>query len=199
MEKFWRSRAHRNTVLADHHGNVIHLANATARCSVVIKVIEERRLGHTRSNADIAIAVSAAARCGISQRAAEFLLRTTSLLHRNEYARAVEHPVTRAGQRIDTSKRSCGLRRESLPDAKRYSIAHASNVHQCEDPKDSSVTRHEAFSRAGARHSRRFALYSGYVVPPVSTPLIGKLITYGEDATRHRTHAQCAVRMVIEG
>ena len=214
MEKFLGAPRHIEIqVLADSHGNAIHLAERD--CSMQRrhqKVVEEAP----------APGITEQQRAAIGQRCAEACIRmgyegagTFEFLYQNgefyfiemNTRVQVEHPVTEAITHVDIIKEQISIA-SGYP--LRYSqddIVVRGHAIECrinaEDPKTflpspGKITLYHAPGGPGVRMDSH--IYNGYTVPPYYDSMIGKLITFGSSRESAIARMQGALsEIVIEG
>jgi len=181
-------------VLADEHGNVIHLGERD--CSLQRrhqKVLEEApsvaldsamraKIGKTVTDAVKAIGYRGAG-------TVEFLYENGEFYFIEMNTRLqVEHPVTEAITRIDLVREqirvAAGLPLDLTQDDVKFegwSIECRINAENPEtfSPSPGKVTEFHAPGGLGVRLDS--GLYTGYVIPPYYDSMIGKLIVHGRD------------------
>ena len=214
MEKFLGAPRHIEIqVLADSHGNAIHLAERD--CSMQRrhqKVVEEAP----------APGITEQQRAAIGQRCAEACIRmgyegagTFEFLYQNgefyfiemNTRVQVEHPVTEAITHVDIIKEQISI---ASGNPLRYSqddIVVRGHAIECrinaEDPKTflpspGKITLYHAPGGPGVRMDSH--IYNGYTVPPYYDSMIGKLITFGSSRESAIARMQGALsEIVIEG
>jgi len=214
MEKFLENPRHVEIqILADTHGNAIHLGERD--CSMQRrhqKVVEEAPAPGITEELRAQIGERCAKACQeIGYRGAgtfEFLYENNEFYFIEMNTRVqVEHPVTEMITGVD-------IVREQLRIASGESLAYTQDeiqVHghaiECrinaEDartfiPSPGKVTTYHAPGGVGVRVDSH--LYTGYSVPPHYDSMIGKLITYGEDRNTAIARMRTALdEMIIEG
>ena len=195
MEKFLENPRHIEIqVLADEHGNVVHLGERD--CSVQRrhqKVIEEApAIGITEKQRKRIGEKCVKACKQIGYRGAgtfEFLYENGEFYFIEMNTRLqVEHPVTEAITGIDLVKQQIRIAKgEKLP-FEQSDIEFKGHAIECrlnaEDPENftpcpGTIKQFHAPGGLGIRIDSH--IYNGYKVPPQYDSMIGKLITYGED------------------
>ena len=214
MEKFLEKPRHIEfQVLADHHGNVIHLGERD--CSMQRrhqKVIEEAPApGITAAQrAKMGERVVEACRA-VGYRSAgtlEFLYQDGEFYFIEMNTRIqVEHPVTEIISGIDLVKAQLRIASGEVLPWKHDDIVLRGHAIECrinaEDaktfmPSPGPVRLWHAPGGPGVRVDSH--MYSGYSVPPHYDSLIAKLISYGEDRDVAITRMRNALaEMVVEG
>ena len=214
MEKFLEKPRHIEfQVLADHHGNVIHLGERD--CSMQRrhqKVIEEAPApGITAAQrAKMGERVVEACRA-VGYRSAgtlEFLFQDGEFYFIEMNTRIqVEHPVTEIISGIDLVKAQLRIASGDTLPWKQDDIVLRGHAIECrinaEDaktfmPSPGPVRLWHAPGGPGIRVDSH--MYSGYSVPPHYDSLIAKLISYGEDRDVAITRMRNALaEMVVEG
>jgi len=214
MEKFLEKPRHIEfQVLADHHGNVIHLGERD--CSMQRrhqKVIEEAPApGITAAQrAKMGERVVEACRA-VGYRSAgtlEFLYQDGEFYFIEMNTRIqVEHPVTEIISGIDLVKAQLRIASGEVLPWKQDDIVLRGHAIECrinaEDaktfmPSPGPVRLWHAPGGPGIRVDSH--MYSGYSVPPQYDSLIAKLISYGEDRDVAITRMRNALaEMVVEG
>ena len=214
MEKFLEKPRHIEfQVLADHHGNVIHLGERD--CSMQRrhqKVIEEAPApGITAAQrAKMGERVVEACRA-VGYRSAgtlEFLYQDGEFYFIEMNTRIqVEHPVTEIISGIDLVKAQLRIASGEVLPWKQDDIVLRGHAIECrinaEDaktfmPSPGPVRLWHAPGGPGIRVDSH--MYSGYSVPPHYDSLIAKLISYGEDRDVAITRMRNALaEMVVEG
>jgi len=214
MEKFLENPRHVEIqVLADEHGNAIHLGERD--CSMQRrhqKVVEEAP----------APGITKALRSEIGERCAkacqdigyigagtfEFLYENDEFYFIEMNTRVqVEHPVTEMITGVDIVREQLRIA-SGMPLAyKQKDIKVRGHAIECrinaEDartfiPSPGKVTTYHAPGGIGVRVDSH--LYTGYSVPPHYDSMIGKLITYGEDRATAIARMRTALdEVVIEG
>ncbi len=214
MEKFLENPRHVEIqVLADQHGNAIHLAERD--CSMQRrhqKVVEEAP----------APGISKALRAEIGERCAqacreigyvgagtfEFLYENGEFYFIEMNTRVqVEHPVTEMITGVDIVREQIRIASGMELAYRQKDIRIRGHAIECrinaEDsrtfiPSPGKVTTYHAPGGIGVRVDSH--LYTGYSVPPHYDSMIGKLITYGEDRDTAIARMRTALdEMVIEG
>ena len=195
MEKFLENPRHIEIqILADEHGNVVHLGERD--CSVQRrhqKVIEEApAIGITEKQRKRIGEKCVKACKQIGYRGAgtfEFLYENGEFYFIEMNTRLqVEHPVTEAITGIDLVKQQIRIAMgEKLP-FEQGDIEFKGHAIECrinaEDPENftpcpGTIKQFHAPGGLGIRMDSH--IYTGYKVPPQYDSMIGKLITYGED------------------
>ncbi|QKT03245.1 acetyl-CoA carboxylase biotin carboxylase subunit [Ectothiorhodospiraceae bacterium 2226] len=214
MEKFLENPRHIEfQVLADEHGNAVHLGERD--CSMQRrhqKVIEEAPAPGISDELRERMGERCAAACrAIGYRGAgtfEFLYQDGEFYFIEMNTRVqVEHPVTEMITGVDIVKEQLRIAAGERLAWRQEDIVIRGHAIECrlnaEDPKrfmpsPGTIT---AFHTAGGPGIRIDShLYNGYVVPPYYDSLIGKLIAHGE--TRESAIARmrnALAEMVIEG
>jgi acetyl-CoA carboxylase, biotin carboxylase subunit len=214
LEKFLEHPRHIEfQVLADSHGNVIHLGERD--CSMQRrhqKVIEEAPAPGideaTRARMG-ALCVEACKRIGYRGAGTfEFLFENGEFYFIEMNTRIqVEHPVTENVTGVDLVKLQLRVAAgEKLP-LKQEDIAFTGHAIECrinaEDPytfrpSPGRITVYHPAGGPGVRMDSH--IYAGYTVPPYYDSLIGKLICHAEnrDAALRRMH-NALTELVIEG
>jgi acetyl-CoA carboxylase biotin carboxylase subunit len=214
MEKFLERPRHIEfQVLADHHGNVIHLGERD--CSMQRrhqKVIEEAPApGITDKQREMMGQRVTDACKAVGYRSAgtlEFLYQDGEFYFIEMNTRVqVEHPVTEQITGIDIVKAQLRIAGGERLQWTQNDIVIRGHAIECrinaEDPKGfipspGPVKLFHAPGGPGIRVDSH--LYSGYTVPPFYDSLIGKLIAYGEDRDTAIARMKNALsEMVIEG
>ena len=214
MEKFLGNPRHIEfQVLADHHGNCVHLFERD--CSMQRrhqKVLEEapapgiteqqrRNIGARCAQACIDIGYQNAGTF-------EFLFQDDEFYFIEMNTRLqVEHPITELITGIDLVKEQLRIA-DGLPlRFKQEEISLRGHAIECrinaEDPKNftPSPGRVELWHPPGGPGIRVDShLYSGYMVPPYYDSMIGKIIAYGDDRDSAIARMRIALsEMVIDG
>ena len=214
MEKFLEKPRHIEfQVLADHHGNVIHLGERD--CSMQRrhqKVIEEAPApGITSAQREMMgeRVVEACRKVGYrSAGTLEFLYQDGELYFIEMNTRIqVEHPVTELITGIDLVKAQLMIAAgEKLPWTQRDVVLRGAALEcriNAEDaktfmPSPGPVRLWHAPGGPGIRVDSH--LYSGYSVPPNYDSLVAKIISYGEDrGTAIARMRNALAEMVVEG
>lgn len=216
IEKFIVNPRHVEVqILADEHGNVVHLGERDCSCQRRNqKVLEEspspimtpelrERMGEA--------AVRAAKACGYHNAGTvEFLVdkgRNFYFMEMNARIQ-VEHPVTEMVTGVDLIKEQIRIA-DGLPlDITQDDIELTGHVIECrinaEDPKNNfrpCPGRIESIHTPGGFGVRiDTAVYQGYVIPPYYDSMIAKLIVKGRDRKEAITKMKVALsEMLIEG
>jgi acetyl-CoA carboxylase biotin carboxylase subunit len=199
-------------VLADEHGNVIHLGERD--CSLQRrhqKVLEEApsvaldatiraKIGKTVTDAVKAIGYRGAG-------TVEFLYENGEFYFIEMNTRLqVEHPVTEAITRIDLVREqirvAAGLPLDLTQDDVKFegwSIECRINAENSEtfSPSPGKVTEFHAPGGLGVRLDS--GLYTGYVIPPYYDAMIGKLIVHGRDRNEALMRLRRALGEMVVG
>jgi acetyl-CoA carboxylase biotin carboxylase subunit len=214
MEKFLENPRHVEfQVLADQHGNAIHLGERD--CSMQRrhqKVVEEAPApGITQEMRDRMGAICAEACVRIGYRGAgtfEFLYQDGEFYFIEMNTRIqVEHPVTERVTDIDLVAEQIRIAAGEKLSIKQEDVVMRGHAIECrinaEDPRTfmpspGKITHYHAPGGAGIRMDSH--MYSGYSVPPNYDSLIGKLIAYGKDRDSAIARMQTALKEIgIEG
>lgn len=214
MEKFLENPRHVEfQVLADQHGNAIHLGERD--CSMQRrhqKVVEEAPApGITQEMRDRIGAICAEACVRIGYRGAgtfEFLYQDGEFYFIEMNTRIqVEHPVTERVTDIDLVAEQIRIAAGEKLSIKQEDVVMRGHAIECrinaEDPRTfmpspGKITHYHAPGGAGIRMDSH--MYSGYSVPPNYDSLIGKLIAYGKDRDSAIARMQTALKEIgIEG
>ncbi len=214
MEKFLENPRHIEfQVLADEHGNAIHLGERD--CSMQRrhqKVVEEAPApGITQEMRDRMGKICADACVRIGYRGAgtfEFLYQDGEFYFIEMNTRIqVEHPVTERVTDIDLVAEQIKIASGLPLSVKQEDIRIRGHAIECrinaEDPRTfmpspGVVTHYHAPGGAGIRMDSH--LYSGYRVPPNYDSLIGKLIAYGNTRESAIARMQTALKEIgIDG
>jgi acetyl-CoA carboxylase biotin carboxylase subunit len=214
MEKFLENPRHIEfQVLADQHGNAIHLGERD--CSMQRrhqKVVEESPApGITQEMRDRMGAICAEACVRIGYRGAgtfEFLYEDGEFYFIEMNTRIqVEHPVTERVTDIDLVAEQIRIAAGEPLSIKQEDVVMRGHAIECrinaEDPRTfmpspGKITHYHAPGGAGIRMDSH--IYSGYKVPPNYDSLIGKLIAYGKDRDSAIARMQTALKEIgIEG
>ncbi len=214
MEKFLENPRHIEfQVLADQHGNAIHLGERD--CSMQRrhqKVVEESPApGITQEMRDRMGAICAEACIRIGYRGAgtfEFLYQDGEFYFIEMNTRIqVEHPVTERVTDIDLVAEQIRVAAGEPLSIKQEDVVMRGHAIECrinaEDPRTfmpspGKITHYHAPGGAGIRMDSH--IYSGYKVPPNYDSLIGKLIAYGKDRDSAIARMQTALKEIgIEG
>ncbi|MGN0656466.1 MAG: acetyl-CoA carboxylase biotin carboxylase subunit [Ruminiclostridium sp.] len=216
IEKFIENPRHVEIqILADEHGNVVHLGERDCSCQRRNqKVLEESpspiMTPELRAKMGDA-AVRAAKACGYHNAGTvEFLVdkdRNFYFMEMNARIQ-VEHPVTEMVTGIDLIKEQIRIA-DGLPlDLKQEDIKLTGHVIECrinaEDPKHNfrpCPGKIESIHCPGGFGVRiDTAVYQGYVIPPYYDSMIAKLIVKGRDRKEAITKMKVALsEMLIEG
>lgn len=216
IEKFIVNPRHVEVqILADEHGNVVHLGERDCSCQRRNqKVLEESpspiMTPELREKMGEA-AVRAAKACGYHNAGTvEFLVdkdRNFYFMEMNARIQ-VEHPVTEMVTGVDLIKEQIRIA-DGLPlDITQEDIELTGHVIECrinaEDPKNNfrpCPGRIESIHTPGGFGVRiDTAVYQGYVIPPYYDSMIAKLIVKGRDRKEAITKMKVALsEMLIEG
>jgi acetyl-CoA carboxylase biotin carboxylase subunit len=214
MEKFLETPRHIEIqVLADKHGNAIHLGERD--CSMQRKhqkVIEEapasglteekrRYIGERCVQACIEMGYRGAGTFEFLYEKGEFYF-----IEMNTRIQ-VEHPVSELISGVDIIKEQLRIAEGQPLSFKQEDIQFKGHAIECrinaEDPKTfipspGTIKRYHAPGGPGVRWDSH--IYSGYRVPPYYDSMIGKLITYGETREVAMARMQMALdELVIDG
>ncbi len=214
MEKFLEDPRHIEfQVLADQHGNAIHLGERD--CSMQRrhqKVVEEAPApGITEEMRERMGKICADACVRIGYRGAgtfEFLYQDGEFYFIEMNTRIqVEHPVTERVTDIDLVAEQIRVAAGLPLSIKQEDVVMRGHAIECrinaEDPRTfmpspGKITHYHAPGGAGIRMDSH--IYSGYKVPPNYDSLIGKLIAYGKDRDSAIARMQTALKEIgIEG
>lgn len=214
MEKFLENPRHVEfQVLADEHGNAIHLGERD--CSMQRrhqKVVEEAPApGITQEMRDRMGAICAEACVRIGYRGAgtfEFLYQDGEFYFIEMNTRIqVEHPVTERVTDIDLVVEQIRIAAGHPLSITQDDVVMRGHAIECrinaEDPRTfmpspGKITHYHAPGGAGIRMDSH--IYSGYAVPPNYDSLIGKLIAYGKDRDSAIARMQTALKEIgIDG
>ncbi len=214
MEKFLQRPRHIEIqVLADSHGNAIHLGERD--CSMQRrhqKVIEEAPAPGLDEQQRQAIGTVCTAACErIGYRGAgtfEFLYQDGEFFFIEMNTRIqVEHPVTEMTTGVDLVKEQLRIAAGEKLRLRQSDIVLRGHAIECrvnaEDPDSflpapGIITQYHAPGGPGVRVDSH--IYSGYRVPPNYDSMIGKLITHGEDRSVALARMRNALtEMVVEG
>ncbi|MCS5589288.1 MAG: acetyl-CoA carboxylase biotin carboxylase subunit [Candidatus Thioglobus sp.] len=214
MEKFLTTPRHVEVqVLADQHGNAIHLGERD--CSMQRrhqKVVEEApALGISEELRNKIGSICAEACKQINYRGAgtfEFLFDNDEFYFIEMNTRVqVEHPVTEMITGVDIVREQiliAGGDKLSLTQDQVQIRGHAVECRiNAEDPvtfmpSPGKITQYHAAGGLGVRIDSH--VYNGYNVPPYYDSMIGKVITFGENRTNAIIKMQNALdEMVIDG
>lgn len=214
MEKFLENPRHIEfQVLADQHGNAIHLGERD--CSMQRrhqKVVEEAPApGITPEMRERMGKICAEACVRIGYRGAgtfEFLYQDGEFYFIEMNTRIqVEHPVTERVTDIDLVVEQIRIAGGEPLSFRQEDVVMRGHAIECrinaEDPRTfmpspGKITHYHAPGGAGIRMDSH--IYSGYKVPPNYDSLIGKLIAYGKDRDSAIARMQTALKEIgIEG
>lgn len=214
MEKFLENPRHVEfQVLADQHGNAIHLGERD--CSMQRrhqKVVEEAPApGITPEMRERMGKICADACVRIGYRGAgtfEFLYQDGEFYFIEMNTRIqVEHPVTERVTDIDLVAEQIRVAAGEKLSIRQEDVVMRGHAIECrinaEDPRTfmpspGKITHYHAPGGAGIRMDSH--IYSGYKVPPNYDSLIGKLIAYGKDRDSAIARMQTALKEIgIEG
>ena len=214
MEKFLENPRHIEfQVLADEHGNAIHLGERD--CSMQRrhqKVVEEAPApGITPEMRDRMGKICADACVRIGYRGAgtfEFLYQDGEFYFIEMNTRIqVEHPVTERVTDIDLVVEQIRIASGLPLSFRQEDVVMRGHAIECrinaEDPRTfmpspGKITHYHAPGGAGIRMDSH--IYSGYKVPPNYDSLIGKLIAYGKDRDSAIARMQTALKEIgIDG
>lgn len=214
MEKFLQNPRHVEVqVLADTHGNAIHLGDRD--CSLQRrhqKVIEEAPAPGIDEEARAKVLKACTDACNeISYRGAgtfEFLYEDGHYYFIEMNTRVqVEHPVTEMVTGVDIIKEQLRIA-AGLPLSYRQEDIHITgHAFECrinaEDPRNfmPSPGRVNQFHSPGGLGVRWDShIYSGYTIPPYYDSMIGKLITHADDRNQALARMRSALdELVITG
>ena len=194
-------------VIADQHGNVVHLGER--ECSIqrrhqklfeeapspVLSAIQRASIG--------AIAAEATRKMGyLGVGTMEFLYQNGEFFFIEMNTRLqVEHPVTEAITGIDLVREQIRIAAGEVLSFSQEDVIFKGHAIECrinaEHPETFMPTpgKVTAFHAAGGPGIRvESCLYSGYSVPPYYDSLIAKLVVYGDD----RVHCLARLRRAIE-
>lgn len=193
MEKFLENPRHIEIqVLADEHGNAVHLFDRD--CSMQRrhqKVIEEAPApGISAEQREYIGKICAQACCNIGYRGAgtfEFLFENDEFYFIEMNTRVqVEHPITEMVTGIDIVKEQIRIAAGQPLSVKQEDIRLNGHAIECRINAEDSKTfipwpgKVDVFHMPGGPGIRVDShLYGGYVVPPTYDSLIGKLIAHG--------------------
>ena len=214
MEKFLENPRHIEIqVLADEHGNAIHLGERD--CSMQRrhqKVIEEAPAPGIDEETRRFIGERCAAACvEIGYRGAgtfEFLYENGEFYFIEMNTRVqVEHPVTEMITGVDIVKEQIRIAAGEPLRYRQEDIRIIGHAMECrinaEDPdtfmpSPGTITAYHAPGGPGVRVDTH--IYNGYRVPPYYDSMIGKLITHGEDRDTAMARMRNALNeVVVEG
>src|SRR5690606_38589106 len=216
VEKLLRRPRHIEIqIMADEHGNVIHLGER--ECSIqrrMQKLVEEAPSPYVDDELRQAMgeaAVRGAAAVGyVGAGTIEFLVdedRNFYFIEMNTRIQ-VEHPVTEAVTGVDIVREQLLIamgERLSLGQDDVRIQGHAIELRlNAEDPlhgfrpSPGTITRYHAPGGPGVRVDA--AAYAGYMVKPYYDPMFGKLICHGPDRERAIARAAAALEeFIVEG
>ena len=214
IEKFLENPRHVEVqVLADGHGNAIHLGDRD--CSLQRrhqKILEEAPAPGIPSEARAEVAESCVQACReIGYRGAgtfEFLYEDGRFYFIEMNTRVqVEHPVSEMITGIDIVKEQLHIASGEPLSIKQEEVRFRGHAFECrinaEDPKTflPSPGHVSIFHAPGGNGIRVDShLYAGYTVPPYYDSLIAKVISYGEDrGIALRRMRQALEELVVEG
>ncbi|MDP0561019.1 MAG: acetyl-CoA carboxylase biotin carboxylase subunit [Candidatus Endonucleobacter sp. (ex Gigantidas childressi)] len=214
LEKFLENPRHVEfQVLADNHGNVIHLGDRD--CSLQRrhqKVIEEAPAPNISEDKRASVAAACSKACkNLHYRGAgtfEFLYENDEFYFIEMNTRVqVEHPVTEMISGIDIVKEQLLIASDSPLSITQSQVNIKGHAFECrinaEDsktfmPSPGKVHQFHAPGGNGIRVDSH--LYSGYTVPPYYDSLIAKIISYGPDRKTALTRMRNALdEIVIDG
>ncbi len=214
LEKFLERPRHIEfQILADSHGNVIHLGERD--CSIQRrhqKIIEEAPAPGITEEVRAAMgALCVRACCDIGYRGAgtlEFLYDNGQFYFIEMNTRIqVEHPVTEMVSSVDLVKEQIRIANGEKLSYQQEDIVIRGHAVECrinaEDPKTlrpspGTITLFHPPGGPGIRLDTH--IYGGYQVPPYYDSMIGKLIAHGETrASALARMAQALVEIVIDG
>ncbi|MFG1496169.1 acetyl-CoA carboxylase biotin carboxylase subunit [Saccharospirillum sp. HFRX-1] len=203
MEKFLENPRHVEIqVLADSHGNAIHLGDRD--CSLQRrhqKVMEEAPAPHVNEESRAKVLKACVDACvEIGYRGAgtfEFLYEDGNFYFIEMNTRVqVEHPVTEMVTGVDIIKEQLRIAAGEPLSFKQDEIRIVGHAVECrinaEDPRTfmpspGKITQFHSPGGLGVRWDSH--IYSGYTIPPYYDSMIGKLITYAD------TREQALLRM----
>ncbi len=214
MEKYLELPRHVEIqVLADEHGNAIHLGERD--CSVQRrhqKVIEESPAPGLTPAQRSTIGERCAEACRqLGYRGAgtfEFLYQDGEFFFIEMNTRIqVEHPVTEMVTGLDLVKEQILVAMGERLRFRQQDIQFRGHAVECRVNAESATTFVPSPGRVSLYHPPGGPgvrvdshVYSGYTVPPYYDSLIGKIITHGETRDSAIARMQCALsEMVIEG
>ncbi len=214
MEKYLDDPRHIEVqVLADQHGNAIHLGERD--CSMQRrhqKVVEESPAPGIDPDKRRYIGERCAKACReLGYRGAgtfEFLYQDGEFFFIEMNTRIqVEHPVTEAVTGVDLVKEQLRIASGDELTYKQSDIGFSGHALECrlnaEDPRrfvpsPGKITMYHAPGGPGVRVDSH--VYDGYVVPPHYDSMIGKLITWGDDRHSAMQRMRMALsELVVEG
>lgn len=216
IEKFIENPRHIEfQILADEHGNIIHLGDRD--CSLQRrnqKVLEEAPSGvindELRDKMGKAAIKAAKAVGYVNAGTVEFLLdkdKNFYFIEMNTRIQ-VEHPVTEAVTGIDLIKEQIKIAAGEKLSISQQDVIIKGHAIECrinaEDAKENfrpSPGLVEVYHTAGGYGVRMDShLYSGYVIPPTYDSMIGKLIVWGENRLEAINRMKRALEeTIIEG
>jgi acetyl-CoA carboxylase biotin carboxylase subunit len=194
-------------VIADQHGNVVHLGER--ECSVQRrhqKLFEEApspALSATQRAEIGSIAAEATRKMGyLGVGTMEFLYEDGEFFFIEMNTRLqVEHPITEAITGIDLVREQIRIAAGEVMSFSQEDVTFTGHAIECrinaEHPETFMPTpgKVTAFHAAGGPGIRvESCLYSGYSVPPYYDSLIAKLVVYGDD----RAHCLARLKRAIE-
>ncbi len=214
MEKFLENPRHVEIqVLADTHGNAIHLGERD--CSMQRrhqKVVEEAPAPGISKQLRAEIGERCAKACQdigyVGAGTFEFLYENGEFYFIEMNTRVqVEHPVTEMITGVDIVREQLRIASGLELSCKQKDVKIRGHAIECrinaEDartfiPSPGKITTYHAPGGVGVRVDSH--LYTGYSVPPHYDSMIGKLITYGEDRNTAIARMRTALdEMIIDG
>ncbi|WP_028669474.1 acetyl-CoA carboxylase biotin carboxylase subunit [Saccharospirillum impatiens] len=214
MEKFLQNPRHVEIqVLADTHGNAIHLGDRD--CSLQRrhqKVMEEAPAPHIDPEARARVQKACVDACiGIGYRGAgtfEFLYEDGNFYFIEMNTRVqVEHPVTEMVTGVDIIKEQLRIASGEPLSYRQDEIHIKGHAFECrinaEDPRTfipspGKITQFHPPGGLGVRWDSH--IYSGYTIPPFYDSMIGKLITLADDRPQALARMKSALdELVITG
>ncbi|WP_108126414.1 acetyl-CoA carboxylase biotin carboxylase subunit [Saccharospirillum mangrovi] len=213
MEKFLENPRHVEVqVLADSHGNAIHLGDRD--CSLQRrhqKVMEEAPAPHIDDTARANVLKACVDACvEIGYRGAgtfEFLYEDGRFYFIEMNTRVqVEHPVTEMVTGVDIIKEQLRIAAGEPLTFKQSEIKIVGHAVECrinaEDPRTfmpspGKVTQFHPPGGLGVRWDSH--IYSGYTIPPYYDSMIGKLITYADDREQALLRMNSALDELVVG
>lgn len=214
MEKFLENPRHVEVqVLADSHGNAIHLGDRD--CSLQRrhqKVMEEAPAPHINEEARAQVLKACVDACvEIGYRGAgtfEFLYEDGNFYFIEMNTRVqVEHPVTEMVTGVDIIKEQLRIAAGEPLSYKQDEIHIVGHAVECrinaEDPRTfmpspGKITQFHSPGGLGVRWDSH--IYAGYTIPPYYDSMIGKLITYADDRTQALMRMNSALdELVVAG
>jgi len=213
MEKFLENPRHVEfQVLADEHGNAVHLGERD--CSMQRrhqKVIEEAPAPGITEEQRKTMGERCAAACReIGYRGAgtfEFLYEEGEFYFIEMNTRVqVEHPVTEMITGIDIVREQIRIAAGQPLSFKQEDISITGHAIECRInvehpdtflPSPGTITQYHTPGGPGIRMDSH--LYSGYLVPPYYDSLIGKLIAHGDDRRSALARAYTALSEIVIG